>query len=924
MPGSGNTTRAITPHPTDVDPDLVVPVHDALAQLGPGAAIARYVVLERIGQGAMGVVFAAYDPDLDRKVAIKLLQLEESSGGGSLGRARLLREAQALARLTHPNVVVVHDVGTFEGRVFVAMEFVRGQTLTEHLSRHTLDRDAIVSLFVQAGRGLAAAHAVGLLHRDFKPDNVMVGDDGRVRVLDFGLARTADATALPEAEIETDPPPELRSDPGLEPRERGPEALAATAAAPGGAPGLYGSAGGRNTARSGRVDVRITRTGAMAGTPAYMAPEQHRGLPLDARADQFAFCVALWEALAGERPFAGRDRFALALAVCSGQRRAPPAEARMPASLRRALERGLEVEPARRFADMDALLAALQPRRSRAPLLASVGALALGGAAIAWVGGGGDGDGPRCDRAGDPAQSAWSDARAQTVAQRFEAVGGALGEQTATRVAEGLSRYAQGWSAAAQDACRATHERGEQSAALLDRRSSCLRTRLVALQGLADRFEQADASAVQRAADAVVALPALDRCSDTAALLAAVAPPEDPAVVAEVEAIRDALGAAEIDGRLGHYADAYARMPELRRRARATGYRAIAAEVDVTSGDLASAAGFTADAQRQLVDAAHAALAAGDDALFVRAATELVTVVGVGLSHYDEGLAWAGHAAAGLEREGGDTAQQAALAEAVCEVLADKAEPTFTLAQCMRATELAVAHWGPDDLRTAQTYEALGIGYVSAARYAEAQEQFERVRAIVLRDKGDVHPDAVQIDNALAATCFYQHGAAPCLPRFREVVRVAERALGPEHETVADLTNNLAILLENAGALDEAEQRAQAALALRRAASGDAHPGIAASLAVLAAVDHKRGALAQAAARYDEAVAIYEKTRGEAHPDVVRTLQSAGEVRLALGEREQARARLDRALALATTLARPESELAALRALQAQAASTSR
>ncbi|MFO0636086.1 MAG: tetratricopeptide repeat protein [Nannocystaceae bacterium] len=479
-------------------------------------------------------------------------------------------------------------------------------------------------------------------------------------------------------------------------------------------------------------------------------------------------------------------------------------------------------------------------------------------------------------------------------------------------------------SAAAEDACRATHERGDQSSTLLDRRSACLRTRLVALQGLGERFEQADASAVQRAADAVVALPALDRCNDAAALLAAVAPPEDPAVLAEVEDIRDALAAAEIDGRLGRYAEAYAGMPALRQRARATEYRAIEAEVDVTSGDLASAAGFTTDARRQLEDGAHGALASGNDALFVRAATELVTVVGVGLSRYDEGLAWAGHAAAGLEREGGDPALQAALAEAICEVLADKAEPTFTLAQCLRATELAVARWGPDDLRTAQTYEALGIGYVAAARYAEAQEQFERVRTIVLRDKGDVHPDAVQIENALAATCFYQHGATPCLPRFRQVVSLAERALGPTHENVADLTNNLAILLENSGELDEAEQRAETALALRRAASGDAHPGIAASLAVLAGVDAKRGQLTRAATRYDEAVAIYEKSRGETTPTSCARCsrparsgsRSASTSRRACGSIARWRSR--------RAWRDPSRRLATLRALQAQAASTPR
>ncbi len=201
-----------------------------------GALVGRYVVLSRLGAGAMGVVYAAYDPELDRKVALKLLKPRRAaSAQAAEGQRRLLREAQAMAKLTHPNVVTVHDVGEHGSRVYVAMEFVDGRPLTswtehEHPWRATLD------IFAEAGRGLAAAHAKGLVHRDFKPDNVMVGANGRVRVMDFGLARASDLDAPAEVTSGALPEADLR---------------------------------GSSTA----FDAEVTRAGAIVGTPAYMAPE---------------------------------------------------------------------------------------------------------------------------------------------------------------------------------------------------------------------------------------------------------------------------------------------------------------------------------------------------------------------------------------------------------------------------------------------------------------------------------------------------------------------------------------------------------------------------------------------------------------------------------------------------------------------------
>ncbi len=288
----------------------------AATQLVPGAFIGRYKIRECIGEGGMGVVFAADDTDLGRVVAIKLLRGVEGSEA-EVHQRRLLREAQALARVSHRNLVTVFDVGTHHGRVWVAMEYVSGETLDAWLARTHRSWREIIEVFVEAGRGLAAVHAAGLIHRDFKPGNVIVGKDGTVQVLDFGLAAQAGERLLEESDA--------RAKPAL-------DALAAT----------------------------LTETGGIMGTPAYMAPEQFMTLVADARCDQFAFCVALYEALYGHRPFKGRDLTELMIEVVEGLKDHPPPLPGVPDDLRVILARGLRPKPAERFPDMEALLAELE------------------------------------------------------------------------------------------------------------------------------------------------------------------------------------------------------------------------------------------------------------------------------------------------------------------------------------------------------------------------------------------------------------------------------------------------------------------------------------------------------------------------------------------------------------------------------------
>jgi tRNA A-37 threonylcarbamoyl transferase component Bud32 len=353
-PRQGAETREVmplTPDPvTDVstfqqDPRVVAGMEPTAAPVDGAAAlalatarpawIARFLVFDELGVGGMGRVYAAYDPELDRKVALKLVHHHDSVDS----KARLQREAQAMARLSHPNVVTVYEVGSHARQLFIAMELVVGENLAAWLAAETRPWRAVLAVFRAAGEGLAAAHDAGLVHRDFKPANVLVGADGRARVADFGLVHAREAT-------------------------------------PDGA------------ADAARGSQALTWAGAVMGTPAYMAPEQLRGEPTDARTDVFSFCLALWEALYGARPFAGATMEERQQAIERGLPDDPPRSSARDRWLRPLLRRGLAAEPARRWPGMRPLLAALardpelERSRRRRRVLVTIAVLVMGGALV--------------------------------------------------------------------------------------------------------------------------------------------------------------------------------------------------------------------------------------------------------------------------------------------------------------------------------------------------------------------------------------------------------------------------------------------------------------------------------------------------------------------------------------------------------------
>ncbi|EDM76469.1 serine/threonine kinase family protein [Plesiocystis pacifica SIR-1] len=591
------------------------------------ARIGRYSILRKVGQGGMGVVLLGYDEQLHRKAAIKLLRASRS---GPEAHQRMLREAQGLARLSHPNVVQVYEGGIHEDTPYIAMEFIEGQTLSTWLRAEPRpSHEAIAEVFRAAGRGLAAAHAAGLVHRDFKPDNVMIAEDGQIKVMDFGLAR---AIALPDelaALTESGAP--------------GSEAM------PTPAPERSGSSGDLS---SSGLSTPLTRTGALLGTPAYMSPEQFATGEFDARSDQFSFCVALWEALFGARPFRGRNLVELSAAVSSGRIETHSADVRIPTHVERALRRGLAVDPDERWSDMGALLDALAQNPTQklrrwglgAGLVATVAALALSPLAR---------DAPPpppelCPDARDQLAESWNEERRAALHARLVEVGGAHGARLSESVIGDLDAYADAWVAGRRDACEDTHVRHEQSAQLLDTRVRCLDGLAGELASVVDVLAEAQGD-LEGVARVVANLAPVEACSDRDYLEAHRPIPADPETARAVRSIRQRSAQLRARYMLG-YADMNAQVEGLIAEAEALGYEPVRVELLLLLGELKAGSAPAAEAREVLEEAMLAAVQTGQDLIAAEAATNLTYVVGYRLFEVEPALRLAALAHAWQER----------------------------------------------------------------------------------------------------------------------------------------------------------------------------------------------------------------------------------------------------------------------------------
>jgi serine/threonine protein kinase len=840
----GPTTSGSPPQPDPERAKVTVPARPGtpLGVSGPvasgsiftplerGATVGRYMILNRVGEGGMGVVYAAYDPELERTVAIKLLRaVDNKFGSAEEQQARLLREAQAMAKISHTNVISVFDVGTFADGVFVAMEFVDGQTLRTWVKEKERPWKEVLDAFLKAGRGLAAAHAVGLAHRDFKPENVLIGKDGRVRVTDFGLARMV-----------SDAPADLLSS-SLSPKD------------------------GR--ASSDRHDPAITQAGVVMGTPKYMAPEQHAGVPADARSDQFSFCAALYWGLFRKRPFdhrllaatsgqlserarkqrkpgptraitgPGKDGTSRPVPVAVGLIKEPPRTPAVPGSIRRALMRGLSVLPEDRFGSMDELLAALdyEPQVQRRRWYAVAAACAVAVAGLLSYRQYLRARELTCSGAEQKLAGVWDAPIKEGMARAFRASGKPFAADVVGRVVQVIDRYTADWVSMHADACQATRVRGEQTEHVLSLRMICLDRRLKEVKALTGLLATADEKTVEKALDAAQTLQGLRQCADVEALATQVSLPEDPAARAEIERIGTMLAEVKALHDAGKYKSALEKAEQALPRAKSVRFRPIEAEALFWFGWLqVVTTGGAKEGERSLVEAVYAARAGRDDVTLIRASTKLIYVYGGLQGRFDEAHLWVGLTRADLERIGGHEELESAMLSNAGSVMLLEGRLEEALPAYERALQLTEKALGKDHPQRGIILSNLAIIHLEQKRYEKVISMEKESLELISRTRGPDHVNAAFPHEAMGRAYTGMRDFKAAHEHLGRALELYQRSLGPEHRQVSDGMDALAELLRSEGRYEEAVEQSRRALELKVKAIGPDHPDVSYSLCGLA------------------------------------------------------------------------------------------
>ncbi len=864
---------AATPAPASALPPEALP---------PGTQVGRFVILRALGWGAMGSVHAAFDPKLSRSVALKRVRRLADASRSEVAEERLLREARALARLSHPAVVAVHEAEWIDGHVTLAMELVEGTTMERWLKEAPRAEEEVLALLRQAAEGLSAAHEAGIIHRDVKPSNVLIGADGRAYVSDFGLAR--DHFDLEETDVR----------------------------APTEAP------------------LHITRTGELVGTPAYMAPEQLAGAPASARSDQFSLAVTLFEALAGERPFSGATVSRLLQQMKQGAP-TPGAVRRLPRALRPVLLRALRAEPEARFGSIRELLAALDRARRGGGRRVALGAAALGMAvAVAgWL----FVNAPlrRCEAGAGRVEALWTTQAREGAHQALRQTGKPFAEPVFAALDARLSEYVPLWGRSYLAACEDGHRWFRGDEARLEARLSCLHSGARQLQVLLESLHANGAELAPQVAQAASALPSPDRC-DKATLEPAARSPD-------ALAARDALAGARSASDLGRFAAALPLAVEAQERARAAGASGLYAETTLARARIEQRLARYPEARALYDDALAAAKRGGRRDVEAGAAAELVRLEGDFLGHPEEGLTWWKRGQALLDAYGGDPDLQArlefsagslllgtdppqalalhrhalALAEqssnpyrlaSAHQILATTLQVTGELEEALshaqRAVEILTPLYGEAHPSTLNALATVGGVQSFVGQTGEALRVLRRALSLSAGVYAEGHPQVLTMRRALALALGHEGQLEESLRENQEVLRLTRQTLGPDHPEVGACWVELASTLLSLKRLAEAKREATAANELLTRKLGAEHPITCTSRLVLAMVHDQLGELLTALELLLPLAETTERQLGPSHPSLGDVLDQLGSVRLRLRQPRLALAPLERALTLRT------------------------
>ncbi len=795
--------------------------------------IARFRITRRIGAGGMGRVYEAVDAELDRRVAIKLLAERDTDRGAS--RQRMLREARSLARVSHPNVVQIFDVGEHEGAIFLAMEYVDGQTLEAWQEQPRRWR-AVLDKYLQAGEGLAAVHANGLVHRDFKPANVLVDGNGRVKVADFGVAilEASAATTLPDRPSDLEP--------------------------------------------SRSVTARLTETGAMLGTPAYMSPEQLRAGMVDARTDQFSFCFALYEAVFGRQPYSVEQRRDRDNRVELGHLRAP-------GWLRGVLVRGLAPRPADRWPDMDELLRALRRGAHRGRTATLTGAALVGATAIAsasfWAAS------PSCEDSRAAIEPVWNAERGEAIRDAFVKTGMPFASTSADTVVAQLELRASAWDEARVEVCRDHRLRSVRSAEFHDASMACLDRQLVELGNVIERLTAVDAGDVAHARDAVATLPPIAACLEHEQLREVARHVESP----EAGTVRDLVLEARLELALGHGASAIAAAEVATERARALDAQRVWAEAEVVRARALDSMDRWDDAEAAYFEAVRLAEATRHDDVVVEAWAGLFAV-----DHARGDVRAAGHWLTLLQgavtRIGDPPKARASHSVAEGQLAVLRGDYPAGERSFRAALQLYADAGEPEAPEALVATRKLANVLADQRRFDAAEELYQRVIEVTRERWGEDHPDVAHLEFALGYLAVDRQDFPRAIVHLQRAIGMFERAFGPSAPRLSGPLCLLADCFLELRDFDAARATARRAVEIQ-SRFPPTHVERASGLGGLANIEMLAGNRREAIALYERTLAVGLDTplqRARAEHNIAKLFCDIGECLSAIPHLERASA----------------------------------